>query len=99
MKRRRSDLDVLRVQDVGLSQGKDEALLEFAAREGRVIITHDTRTMPKFARDRIKGGMPMSGLIIVPEQLPIGSAVEDLLVIVECTELWEWDNRIEYLPL
>jgi len=99
LKRRRADLDVIRVQEVGLSMGKDEALLDFAAREGRVILTHDIRTMPKFARDRIKSGVPMTGLVIVPEQMPIGSAVGDLLVIVECTEPWEWDGRIEYLPL
>jgi len=31
--------------------------------------------------------------------MPIGAAVEDLLIIVECIEPWEWEGRIEYLPL
>ena len=43
--------------------------------------------------------MPMTGLVIVPEQMPIGPAVEDLLILVECIESWEWESRIEYLPL
>ena len=34
--RRRPDLDIVRVQDVGLSGADDPAILEWAAREGRV---------------------------------------------------------------
>jgi hypothetical protein len=41
----------------------------------------------------------MPGLIVVPDQMPIGMAIEDLLLITECTESDEWQGQIEYLPL
>ena len=35
--RRRSDVDIVRVQDAGLSGASDPVILEWAAREGRVL--------------------------------------------------------------
>jgi Domain of unknown function (DUF5615) len=99
LKRRKSDLDIILVQDVGLRTEDDPVLLSWAAEDGRVTLTHDIRTMPGFAVQRIETGQRMSGLIVVPDQMPIGPAIEDLLVIAECTESAEWESRIEYLPL
>ena len=39
--RRKPDLDVVRMQDVGLSGADDGTVLEWAALQGRVVITHD----------------------------------------------------------
>jgi predicted nuclease of predicted toxin-antitoxin system len=47
--RRMPDLDVTRVQDVGLSGSEDPDVLEWAAGEGRVLLTHDASTMSAFA--------------------------------------------------
>jgi hypothetical protein len=99
LKRRKPDLDVVIGQDVGLSGQKDPPVLEWAATQGRITLTHDVRTMPKFARERIRDGKYLPGLIVVPEQMPIGEAVRDLMIVVECSEANEWENRIEYLPL
>jgi hypothetical protein len=84
---------------VGLSGEKDPPVLEWAAKEGRITITHDVRTMPKFALEHIEEGKILPGLIIVPEQMPIGEAIQDLLIIIECSVPEEWENRIGYLPL
>jgi hypothetical protein len=40
-----------------------------------------------------------SGVIIGPQKLPIGAAVEDLLLIWTASEAEEWINRIHVLPL
>jgi predicted nuclease of predicted toxin-antitoxin system len=40
VRRRRPDLDIVRVQDVGLSGADDPAVLEWAARFGRIVLTH-----------------------------------------------------------
>lgn len=97
--RRLPDLDIIRVQDVGLRGAHDPIILAWAAREQRVLLTHDLRTMPHFAQKRIMAGDPMAGLIWVAQSLPIGEAIEDILTIIEATELEEWENWIEYLPL
>ena len=47
--RRNLKLDIVRVQDVGLS-GKDEpTVLEWAAQEGRILLTHDVATITRYA--------------------------------------------------
>ena len=44
--RRLPDIDLIRVQDVGLAQTDDRAILDWAADRGRILITHDRRTVP-----------------------------------------------------
>jgi predicted nuclease of predicted toxin-antitoxin system len=39
--RRQPDIDIIRVQDVGLSGEDDPIVLEWAAKEGRILLTHD----------------------------------------------------------
>jgi predicted nuclease of predicted toxin-antitoxin system len=39
--RRQPEMDVVRVQDVGLSGADDRLVLAWAANEGRVLLTHD----------------------------------------------------------
>ena len=97
--RRSPDLDLVRVQDVGLSGADDPTVLEWAATENRVLLTHDVATITKYAFERVEAGKPMSGVFEVPQSLPISDAVEDLLLIAECSEPDEWQFQVQYLPL
>ena len=63
--RRRPGLEIPRVQDAGLSEVEDAAVLAWAAQEGRILITHDVTTMTRFAIERIDSGEPMPGLFVV----------------------------------
>lgn len=96
--RRHPNLDILRVQDTGVSEADDPTVLEWAAREGRVLITHDVNTIPRFAYERVLAGKPMPGIFEVSDSLPIGRAIEDLLLIVECSEEGAWEGQIVYIP-
>ena len=95
---RREDLDLVRVQDIGLSGASDDKLLEWAQDHGRVVLSHDARTMPRHVRDRLSVGMHMPGVFIVDDLASIGTVVEDLLLIIECSQQEEWLDRIVYLP-
>jgi uncharacterized protein DUF5615 len=97
--RRNPNLDILRVQDTEVSEADDPTVLEWAAREGRVLITHDVNTIPRFAYERVLAGKPMPGVFEVSDSLPIGQAIEDLLLLVECSEEGEWEGQIRYVPL
>jgi Domain of unknown function (DUF5615) len=97
--RRFPALDVLRVQDTEIFGMDDPALLEWCARENRVLFTHDIRTIPGFVNARLKRSEPVSGVVAAPTSMSVGAMVEDLVFIVECTDAAEWQNRIEYLPL
>lgn len=59
------DVDVVRVQDVGLRMATDQAILDWAATEGRILVTQDIRTMPDFAYDRVNAGLAMPGVAVL----------------------------------
>ena len=97
--RRNPSLDILRVQDTEISEADDPTVLEWAARQGRVLITHDVNTIPRFVYERIRARQPMPGVFEVSDSLPIGQAIEDLLLLAECSEEGEWEGQIRYIPL
>ena len=97
--RRVQDVEVVTAYEAGMSEAPDPTLLEWAASQRRVVLTHDRRTMPDHASDQIRAGLPMSGVIAVPKRLPVGQAIDDLELIATCTVPGEWENRIQFLPL
>lgn len=99
LQRRRADLDVVRVQDAGLSGAPDPEVLEWAAREGRLLLTHDAATMTAFAYERAARQQPMPGVIEVQRKVPLGQVIEDILLIAECGFAEEWEGQVRYLPL
>ena len=92
-------LNYVLVANVGLKGADDPTVLQFAAQENRIIVTHDVQTMPKFAYERIKRGDPMSGVIVAAETLPIGDVIRDLALIAECASASELESVVLYLPL
>lgn len=92
-------VDVLRVQDIGLARSPDPVVLERAAQEGRIVITHDVSTMTDYAYERVRQDLPMPGVFVAPQTLPIGRAINDLLVLIECSLDGEWKGQVRYLPL
>ena len=62
-------------------------------------MTHDVTTMPRYAYERIQGSKPMPGVFEVGRDVPIGVAIEDLLLIAECSLEGEWEGQVRYLPL
>ena len=97
--RRLPQLDLIRVQDAGLSGADDPTVLAWAAREGRVLLTHDVRTMTEFAFDRVASSEPMPGVFEILRSLPAGRAIEELMLIAECSFPDEWEGQVRYLPL
>ena len=99
LKRRLPSLDIVRVQDTELTEQPDPVILEWAAQEDRLLLTHDADTMIAFAKSRITAGLKMPGVVEVPQNLPIGIVIEELFWFVECSLDNEWDNRIIFIPL
>ena len=74
-------------------------MLEWAAQEGRVLLTHDVSTFTHYAYARVAAGKPMPGVFEVPRVVPIGVAIEDILLLAECSLEGEWEGQVRYLPL
>lgn len=92
-------LDIVQVQNVGLSGAADPTVLEWAAQQNRILLTHDISTITYYAYERVAAGKPMPGVFEVSRRVSIGLAVEDILLLAECSEKGEWDGQIHYLPL
>lgn len=99
LQRELPQLDIVRVTDIGLAKAPDQEILEWAAIEDRILLTHDLRTMPKFAYARIANNQRMRGVFAIRENAPHNKVLEDLLLILECSQDNDWENQILYLPL
>lgn len=97
--RRKPEIDIARMQDVGLSGADDPTVLEWAARHERVLLTHDVATITRHAYERVHIGQPMPGVFEVSRTVPIGTAIENILLLAEYSLEGEWEGQILYLPL
>jgi hypothetical protein len=91
--RRNPNLDILRIQDVGLSGADDPTVLEWTAQEGRILLTHDVSTITRYAYERIKAGQRMPGVFEVSTFTSIGQVIEDILLLSELSFEGEWKAR------
>ena len=96
---RQPNFDLLRVQDVGLREVDDPEILAWAASNERILLTHDRATMPNFAYDRLVRGEPMAGMFVINDRMPIRQAIDELSLLVDCSEQAEWNGVVLYLPL
>jgi hypothetical protein len=92
-------LDVVRVQDAGLLGKRDSEILEWAASESRILLTHDSSTMTKHAYARVESGKQMPGVFEVGQEIPVGDAIADLMLIATCSLDGEYIGQVRYLPL
>lgn len=97
--RRNPEVDIVRIQDVGLSAAKDPRVLEWAAGERRVLLTHDVATITHYAYVRVRKGEPMPGVIEVGTTVAVGRAIEDILLLAEYSFENELEGQVVYLPL
>lgn len=93
------DLDLVRVQDVGLTAADDPSILEWAAREGRILLTHDRRTMPGYAYRMMADGKKLAGMIVMKPNLPVGQIIADIELIEACSTSEDWVDKVIDLPL
>jgi hypothetical protein len=96
---RRPALDLVRVQDVGLSGTPDPDILAWAAVNDRIVVTHDYKTMPDDATACIVRGESMPGLFVVKDDMPIRQVIDELLLVEDCGHPGEWANQILRFPL
>lgn len=98
LKLRQPSLDYEIAQRTEMQGSEDPTLLAWAAEQDRILITHDINTVPKYAYERVAAGQPLPGVIIVPEDMQIGEAIEELLIIIECSDQSEYENQVIHVP-
>jgi hypothetical protein len=96
---RSDNADIVQARFVGLAGADDRALLAWAAENGRIVLSHDVNTLVGYAYERVSGGQSMPGALEVPQTMPVGRAIEDLVLIAECGEPEDFDLQVRYRPL
>ena len=76
----------------------DPELLERAAAEGRVLVSHDRRTMLNHFRNRLTAGKSSPRLLIVAQGAPIGAVAEAIVTLWAVTKPGELTNQAYHLP-
>jgi predicted nuclease of predicted toxin-antitoxin system len=97
--RRDAALEFIHVRDVDMAAAPDTTVLEWAATHGLVLLTHDRKTIPSFAYARVAAGLPMPGVFLVRDDMPIGQAIDELLMAALCLSPEECKDMVRYFPM
>ncbi len=96
--RRVPEIDFQTATEAGLQGLKDENVLAVAAREERILVTHDRRTMPRHFAEFIRENKCW-GIIIISKKLEISIAIEEIILIWAASQAEEYLNSIRQLPV
>lgn len=64
-----------------------------------MLLTHDASTLIGYAYERVRQGLPMPGVFEVRQEVHIGVAIEEVLILAECSTEGEWEGQVGHLPL
>ena len=92
-------LDAARVQDILGHNVHDRLVLEWAASEGRVLVTHDAATVPDFAYERIAAGLTMPGVVVMRSRIATGAALNDLVLLLAAGSEQDFQDLVRRIPL
>ena len=98
LRSREPAIDILDSKRAGYRGIKDPLLLEIAAQQERILISHDRRTMTGYFRERLATGKSSPGLFFVPQRIAVGDVIESLVLIWSASQSGDWLNTIAYLP-
>lgn len=97
VRRREPALDFRSAQEAHLDSVPDHEVLRIAALDGRILVTHDFQTMPEHFQTFVQDH-DSPGVFMLPQDLPIGQAVESLILVWAATDANEWRNRLCLIP-
>lgn len=96
--RRIANASFTRVQDTEIAGADDPRVLEYAAEQGYIVLSHDVNTMRGYFYDRLKAGLPVPGLFLIHKQTSIGEVINILELIIVASDESEWLGQVTYLP-
>jgi uncharacterized protein with PIN domain len=83
VRRREPAIDFTSAVDSQLEAVSDPDVLEIAASQGRILITHDRQTMLEHFRRRLKDGKSSPGIFLVSQFAPLSPVVETLVMVCQ----------------
>ena len=96
--RRESTIDFVSARTAKLEGMSDLDVLGLAATQGRILVTHDFRTMPRHFAEFLATGTTSPGVFLVKQHTPLARVIEDLVLIWTASTPDDWKNRIVVIP-
>lgn len=98
VRRREPLIDFQTATEVGLQGLADPLVLAYAAREGRILVSHDRKTMPHYFATFIATGASPE-LFIISQKTDVHTAIDELIMIWSASEAEEWINTVLTVPV
>ncbi len=96
--RRQPKISFQTATQAALEGVKDPEVLALSAKQQRILVTHDRRTMPtEFAEFMVSN--QSAGVLIVSRKIALEIVIEELILIWSVSSTEEWINRIAKTPL
>lgn len=91
-------IDFRGAAEAGLRGIGDPDVLQHAASQDRILVSHDLRTMPFHFARRIREGKSSPGVFLVSQDVAVSDVIEAVVLICSASLPVEWANRITHLP-
>jgi hypothetical protein len=95
--RREPRIDFRTATSAGFRGLSDLEVLTLAAQEGRVLVSHDRKTMPRTFAQFI-GAKTSPGLFLVSQKTDLLVAIESILLAWVASDPEEWVNHVVAIP-
>jgi hypothetical protein len=76
----------------------DPELLEWATRQGYILLSRDRNTVIEFYNERLREGLHSEGIFILRHGVSFGEIIEELSLIASASETSDWANQINFIP-
>src|SRR5262249_50884075 len=86
------------VIELGRSGLSDSEQLEFAHRNGQILISHDVNSLRGLAESRIVDGRGVSGVLLTAQSNPTREIAETIILIWAASDASEWVDRVVFIP-
>ncbi|MGK7929188.1 MAG: DUF5615 family PIN-like protein [Spirulina sp.] len=98
VRRRESTIDFQTASEANLQGVSDFDVLALAAKQNRILVTHDRRTMPLEFAEFITH-QTSAGVLIVSKKLAVEIVIDELILIWSVSTAEDWIDRIAKIPL
>jgi hypothetical protein len=91
-------LDFLSAVEARLEGMSDHAVLDLAADQGRILVSHDASTMPVHFVRFLNEGKRSPGVFLVPQDAVIRDVIDAIILVWSASSPADWATQIHHLP-
>lgn len=95
---REPSMDFLSAGEAQLAGMHDTEVLHLAATHGRILVSHDTKTMPGHFQSFLTMGNASPGVLIAAQTELDRDVIDALVLIWAASSPEDWTNRVHRIP-